>query len=280
MALQQHSKKGHRAVRIVGLSAGFHESACCLLVDGELVAAAEEERFSRVKHDPRLPVAAFRFCLERGGVGIHELDAVAYYESPTKKLARQLWAGQGAGQSGLPDLDVGRVERDIRERLGFAGRFLTFEHHRSHAASSFFYSGFDAAAVLTVDGVGEWATTTYGRGRGNDVEIFEEVHFPASLGLLYSTITSFLGFRVNDGEFKVMGLAPCGRPRYLDALRRLIALRDRASSSPAARGYGRSSTAGAASSAPGAEEGELGAFYASPPDGTENGVGLGAEQSV
>ena len=208
-------------MNIVGLSSGYHESACCLLADGELVAAAEEERFSRVKHDPRLPLAAWRFCLERGGLGIRDLDAVAYYESPTRKLARQLWAGQ---TSRLADLDVGRVERDIRERLGFPGPILSFEHHHSHAASAFFYSGFADAAVLTVDGVGEWATTTYGRARGHDLEIFEEVHFPHSLGLLYSTLTSFLGFRVNDGEYKVMGLAPYGRPTHLAALRRLLEL--------------------------------------------------------
>jgi len=215
-------------VKIVGLSAGYHESACCLLSDGHLVAAAEEERFSRVKHDPRLPLGALRFCLRQGGVGIHEIDALAYYESPTKKLARQLWARQEEDpRSGLPDLDVLHVERDIRERIGFEGPILTFEHHQSHAASAFYFSGFEEAAVLTVDGVGEWATTTYGRGHGHGVHIFEEVHFPNSLGLLYSTITSYLGFRVNDGEYKVMGLAPYGRPRYLGALRRLIELRGR-----------------------------------------------------
>jgi carbamoyltransferase len=211
-------------MNIVGLSAGYHESACCLLRDGELVAAAEEERFSRLKHDPRLPLGALRFCLERGGIGIDQVDALAYYESPVKKLARQLWAGQA---SQLSDLDAGRVERDLRERAGFAGPILSFEHHQSHAASSFFYSGFEEAAVLTMDGVGEWATTTYGRGRGSDLAIFEEVHYPHSLGLLYSTITAFLGFRVNDGEYKVMGLAPYGKPSCLDALRRLIRLEER-----------------------------------------------------
>src|SRR5579864_3476198 len=209
-------------MNIVGLSSGYHESACCLLCDGELVAAAEEERFSRVKHDPRLPLAAWRFCLERGRLGIGDLDALAYYESPTKKLARQLWAGQISRPA---DFDVGRLERDVRERLGFAGPILSFEHHHSHAASSFFYSGFPEAAVLTVDGVGEWATTTYGRASGGQLGIFEEVHFPHSLGLLYSTLTSFLGFRVNDGEYKVMGLAPYGRPTHLRALRRLVELR-------------------------------------------------------
>ena len=210
-------------MNILGLSAFFHDSACCLLQDGRLVAAASEERFSRVKHDARLPVEAFRFCLEAGGIGPDGLDAVAYYERPAEKLARQLWAGAPAGAS--PDLawlDPGAPERAIRERLGWDGPLLTYPHHRSHAASAFFYSGFEEAAVLTVDGVGEWATTTYGRGRGTAIEVFEEVEFPHSLGLLYSTITAYLGFAVNDGEYKVMGLAPYGEPHYADHLRRLL----------------------------------------------------------
>jgi carbamoyltransferase len=210
-------------MNILGLSAFFHESACCLLRDGVLVAAAEEERFSRVKHDPRLPVGAFRFCLEAGGIGITDVDCVAYYESPVRKLARQLWAGAPeGGPADLPWLDPGRPERAIRELLGFAGEVRTFDHHASHAASAFFGSGFPEAAVLTVDGVGEWATTTYGAGRGAVLERFAEVDFPHSLGLLYSTITSWLGFAVNDGEYKVMGLAPYGEPRFVDAIRTLV----------------------------------------------------------
>jgi carbamoyltransferase len=200
-------------LNVVGISAFFHESACCLLQDGRLVAAAEEERFSRVKHDPRLPVSAFRWCLEAGGIGITEIDAVAYYESPVRKLARQLWSGVP-----LADADPGRPERAIREGLGYEGPVLSFGHHASHAASAFLFSGFSEAAVLTVDGVGEWDTTTYGRG----LEVFERVEFPHSLGLLYSTITSYLGFEVNDGEYKVMGLAPYGRPRYADRIRTLV----------------------------------------------------------
>jgi carbamoyltransferase len=207
-------------MNVIGISAGYHESSCCLLQDGSLVAAAAEERFTRIKHDPSLPVHAFRFCLEAGRIGITDVDAIAYYESPTKKLARQLWAGRLV--PGLPWLDAGRAERAIREQLGWEGPLETFDHHQSHAASTFFYSGFPAAAVLTVDGVGEWATTTYGRGEGSSLEIFEEVRFPHSLGLLYSALTSYLGFRVNGGEYKVMGLAPYGEPRYLDRLRRLI----------------------------------------------------------
>ncbi|MCP4654426.1 MAG: carbamoyltransferase [bacterium] len=213
---------------VIGLSAFFHESACCLLRDGVLVAAAAEERFTRVKHDPRLPASAFRFCLEAAGITLAELDAVAYYESPTGKLARQLWAGvpagdvAGRGGEELTWLDPGQPERAIRRRLGFDGPVVTFPHHLSHAASAFFFSGFPEAAVLTADGVGEWATTTYGRGHGTELVIDEEVVFPHSLGLLYSTITSYLGFRVNDGEYKVMGLAPYGEPRYVDEICQLV----------------------------------------------------------
>ncbi len=210
-------------MNIVGISAYYHESACCLLRDGHLVAAAEEERFSRVKHDPRLPASAFAFCLQKAGLSVLDVDVVGYYESPVKKLGRQLWAGEPVGAlPGQPWLDALRPERDIREILGFEGTILSFEHHRSHAASAFFFSGFPEAAILTVDGVGEWATTTYGRGHGSSLELFEEVEFPHSLGLLYSTLTAYLGFRVNDGEYKVMGLAPYGEPRYADRLRQVV----------------------------------------------------------
>jgi carbamoyltransferase len=210
-------------LNVVGVSAFFHESACCLLQDGRLVAAAEEERFSRVKHDPRLPVGAFRYCLAAGGIGPHQIDCLAYYEAPVEKLARQLWAGVPAEAPGdLPWLDPRRPERALREGLGYDGPLRIFPHHASHAASSYLYSGFEEAAVLTVDGVGEWATTTYGRGQGKRLSAFEQVDFPHSLGLLYSTLTSYLGFRVNDGEYKVMGLAPYGRPRHVAALARLV----------------------------------------------------------
>jgi carbamoyltransferase len=210
-------------VNILGISAFFHESACCLLQDGRLVAAAEEERFSRVKHDARLPVGAFRYCLAAGGIGPHQVDCLAYYEQPTEKLARQLWAGVPADTpADLPWLDPRRPERALREGLGYDGPLRCYPHHASHAASAYLYSGFDSAAVLTVDGVGEWATATYGRGHGNQVDLFEQVEFPHSLGLLYSTITAYLGFRVNDGEYKVMGLAPYGQPRHVDAMRRLV----------------------------------------------------------
>ena len=210
-------------MNILGLSAFYHDAACCLLQDGKLVAAASEERFTSVKYDSRLPVQAFRFCLREGRITLVDLDCVAYYESPVKKLARQLWSGAPeSGARDLPWLDSGQAERAIRRQLGFDGPILCFDHHRSHAASAFFYSGFDDAAVLTVDGVGEWATTTYARGRGDALDVFEEVRFPHSLGLLYATLTSYLGFRVNDGEYKVMGLAPYGEPNYADQVRTLV----------------------------------------------------------
>ena len=165
---------------------------------------------------------AFRWCLAAAGLTVADVDAVAYYESPERKVARQLWSG--ALGVGSPALDPRRPERLIRERLGFDGPVLTFPHHLSHAASAFDYSPFDEAAVLTADGVGEWATIAYGRGGEAGVEIFEEVDFPHSLGLLYSTITSYLGFRVNDGEHKVMGLAPYGEPRFVDEVCSLVGM--------------------------------------------------------
>ncbi|HEX2253888.1 MAG TPA: carbamoyltransferase C-terminal domain-containing protein [Thermoanaerobaculia bacterium] len=207
---------------VAGISAFYHESACCLLADGALVAAAAEERFSRLKHDAALPVEAWRFCLDRAGATPADVAAVGYYEQPVAKLARQLWAGPPPGDRELAWLDPSAPERAIRDRLGFDGPLLAFPHHLSHAASAFFYSGFDQAAVLTADGVGEWATTTYGRGAGSELDLFAEVRFPHSLGLFYSTLTAYLGFRVNSGEYKVMGLAPYGTPRLADRLRRVL----------------------------------------------------------
>ena len=203
-------------MNIIGISAYYHDSACCLLKDGQLVAAAAEERFSRIKHDRRLPINAFRFCLRQGRLGIKDIDCFAYYESPYKKWERQLWSKTSA------DGDVKRPEREIREVLGYEGPIRFFEHHQSHAASSYLYSGFNTAAILTVDGVGEWATTTYGTGHDSILELFDEVRFPHSLGLLYSTITAYLGFSVNDGEYKVMGLAPYGHARYMNEMHKLV----------------------------------------------------------
>jgi carbamoyltransferase len=216
------------ALNIVGISAHYHDSACCLLRAGELVAAAQEERFTRVKHDSSTPAQAFRYCLEEGGLTIADVDCVAYYEDPAKKLSRQLWMLTWPGISHeqkariLQHIDAHRPVERIRGQLGYDGPIEVVEHHHAHAASSYFFSGFEDAAILTVDGVGEWATTTYGRGRGSDLEILDEVCFPDSIGLLYSTLTAYLGFEVNDGEYKVMGLAPYGQPRYVEQLYKLI----------------------------------------------------------
>lgn len=211
---------------IVGISAHFHDSACCLICDGELIAAVQEERFSRQKYEHEMPKAAFRYCLRQAGATVADVDLLAYYENPTLKLGRQLWMGlpriPPSHEESLFRLDAMRPIREIREILGYEGKVHFVEHHEAHAASSYYFSGFDEAAILTVDGVGEWTTTAYGCASGNDLSLFEQVSFPHSLGLLYSAITSYLGFGVNDGEYKVMGLAPYGVPRFLKQIRSLI----------------------------------------------------------
>jgi carbamoyltransferase len=211
-------------MNIIGISAFFHDSACCLLQDGRITAAAEEERFTRIKADPSLPKQAFGYCLSEASLKITDIDCIAYYENPMKKLARQLWSGILGSPPDWRDLKdpVEKIERHIRKVFGYEGEIRFMDHHLSHAASSFYFSGFETAAILTVDGVGEWATTTYGTGDRKGIRILEEVHFPDSLGLLYSTITSYLGFGVNDGEYKVMGLAPYGRPAYTGQIRKLV----------------------------------------------------------
>jgi carbamoyltransferase len=215
-------------MNVIGISAYYHDSAACIIRDGVLVAAAQEERFTRIKHDFSLPVKSFRYCLEEAGLSIMDIDCIAYYEDPLKKLSRQLWSGSDYFDESLQlRMDPHRPEREIRELLGYEGEIKFIDHHLSHAASSFFYSGFKSAALMTVDGVGEWATTTYGYGENKNIKLFEEVHFPNSLGLLYSTITSYLGFGVNSGEYKVMGLAPYGKPKYLEKLYNLIKMKEK-----------------------------------------------------
>ena len=213
------------SLNIIGVSALYHDSACCILQDGVLKAAAQEERFTRIKHDPAMPYKAFMYCLEQTGLAITDIDCVAYYENPEKKLSRQLWSGHYDGSEELiKRLNPKRPEMEIRELLGYEGPVKFFDHHQSHAASAYYYSGFESAAIFTVDGVGEWATTGYGAGNGSKMDLFEEVHFPNSIGLLYSTITNYLGFEVNEGEYKVMGLAPYGKPVYADKLRKIITM--------------------------------------------------------
>lgn len=208
-------------MNIIGISSFYHDSACCLLQNGKLLAAASEERFSRIKNDASLPVRAFRYCLREAGLDITDVDHIAYYEFPEKKLDRQLYCGLYS-EKVLAALH--RPRQAITECLGYQGPIAYYDHHQSHAASSFYYSGFKEAAILCVDGVGEWATTSYGFGKNTSMELFEEVVFPHSLGLLYATFTAYLGFKVNSDEYKVMGLASYGQPCYINQIRHLISV--------------------------------------------------------
>ena len=219
-------------MHILGLSCYFHDASAAILRDGQLMAAAEEERFSRVKHDFGFPDRAIRFCLDEAGIQGSDVDYVAFFEKPFVKFDRILQTTFGeVPRSGAVFrqaitawlLDKLWVKNRIREALKIdPQRILFVEHHQSHAASAFFCSPFEDAAILTVDGVGEWATATTGRGSDRQIALTNEIHFPHSLGLLYSAFTAFLGFEVNEGEYKVMGMAPYGRPQYVDRVRQLL----------------------------------------------------------
>ncbi len=223
-------------MKILGISAFYHDSAACLLGDGEILAAAQEERFTRRKHDLDFPSHAIDNCLNQAGIQCADLDAVVFYEKPLLKFERLLESYLATAPRGLPSflksmpLWLKRklwIKDLIARELDFEGEMLFPEHHESHAASAFFPSPFERAAFLTVDGVGEWTTASFGRGDGRDLEIQADLKFPHSLGLLYSAFTYYTGFRVNSGEYKVMGLAPYGEPRYADLiLDELIDLKD------------------------------------------------------
>ncbi len=219
---------------ILGLSGYYHDSAAALLCDGVIVAAAQEERFSRRKHDARFPLNALRYCLDEAGISLSQVDHVAFYDKPFLKferlletylafaprgfksfrMAMPLWLREKLFQKDLLAKELKAIEPGV----DWLERLLFSEHHLSHAASAFFASPFDEALVLTMDGVGEWASTSAAIGRGNSLEIFQEIHFPHSLGLLYSAFTYYLGFKVNSGEYKVMGLAPYGEPKYAQTI--------------------------------------------------------------
>ena len=217
---------------LLGLSAFYHDAAAALLGDGQILAAAQEERFSRRKNDPQFPSRAIDFCLRQAGIQAGQLDAVAFYEKPILKFSRTLETflslaprGLGTFARTLPGWLGERLNTRHTVRKNLPGLradcpLLFTEHHEAHAASAFYPSPFADAAILTVDGVGEWATTTLGRGEGARVELLHELRFPHSLGLLYSTFTAYCGFRVNSGEYKLMGLAPYGEPTWVDAIRR------------------------------------------------------------
>lgn len=221
-------------MRILGISAFYHDSAAALVDNGRVIAAAQEERFSRKKHDARFPRHAVAYCLKEGNVGLEGLDYIVFYDKPFLKFERLLETYLRFAPSGFRSFQMA-IPLWIREKLfqkdllrkelqAFGREFdwktklLFAEHHLSHAASAFYPSPFEEAAVLTMDGVGEWATTSVGHGRGNHLELTKEIHFPHSLGLLYSAFTFYTGFKVNSGEYKLMGLAPYGEPRYVQAI--------------------------------------------------------------
>jgi carbamoyltransferase len=221
-------------MRILGLSAYYHDSAAALVDDGRIVAAAQEERFSRKKHDARFPVSALKYCLSEAGIGLDAVERVVFYDKPFLKFERLVETYLAFAPRGFKSFRMA-IPLWLREKLflkdlllkelkkldpsaGWNGELLFSEHHLSHAASAFFPSPFEEAVVLTMDGVGEWATTSAAIGRGNSLEVFKEIHFPHSLGLLYSAFTYYTGFKVNSGEYKVMGLAPYGVPRYVDKI--------------------------------------------------------------
>lgn len=219
---------------ILGISAFYHDSAAAILRDGEIVAAAQEERFTRVKHDSGFPKHAVTYCLEAAGASLADVDYVAFYDKPFIKFERLLETYLAIAPKGFRSFAMALPvwvneklfqKKLLRDELKAIGGFLMpeekilfSEHHQSHAASAFYPSPYEEAVVLTADGVGEWATTSLSVGRGKNLEILKEIHFPHSIGLLYSAFTYFTGFKVNSGEYKVMGLAPYGEPRYAQTI--------------------------------------------------------------
>lgn len=225
-----------RQTYILGISAFYHDAAAALISDGEIIAAAQEERFTRKKHDPSFPLNAIEFCLKEAGITIKDISVVAFYDKPFLKFERLLETYMAYAPLGIRSFISAMppwikqklfIKTYIKDELGYEGEMIFPEHHHSHAASAFYPSPFTEAAILTVDGVGEWATASFGLGKENGLEILKEIHFPNSLGLLYSAFTYYCGFKVNSGEYKLMGLAPYGEPRYVDKiLNNLIDIKD------------------------------------------------------
>jgi carbamoyltransferase len=223
-------------LKILGISCFYHDAAAALVVDGKIVAAAQEERFTRIKHDQNFPQHAIEAVLRCGGLQVSDLDLVTFYDKPLLKLERILETYMAYAPRGFKTFFHGLpvwleeklwMKSLIQEELDYKGKIIFPRHHMSHAASAFYPSPFQEAAILTVDGVGEWSTTTFGTGRGPDIKLIKEIRFPHSLGLLYSAFTYFTGFKVNSGEYKVMGLAPYGRPVYVQPiLDKLIDLKE------------------------------------------------------
>lgn len=214
-------------MNILGVSCFYHDSAACILRDGEILAAAQEERFTRKKHDPRFPQNAIQYCLQEAKIAPGQLDYVVFYDKPFLTFERLLLSYLTVAPKGLRSwleampLWLGKklhMHKVFKNEIGYDGDVLFTEHHEAHASSAFYPSPFEEAAILTIDGVGEWATSSYGFGKGKDITLLKELHFPDSLGLLYSAFTYFAGFKVNSGEYKLMGLAPYGKPCYKDLI--------------------------------------------------------------
>jgi len=208
---------------ILGISAFYHDSAACLVKDGEILSAAQEERFTRKKHDHNFPQKAIEFCLKDAGIRAEQLDLIAFYDKPFLKFERLLETYLAYAPVGIKSFIKAMplwikeklwMKEMIKEKLGYTGKIIFPEHHESHAASAFYPSAYNKAAIITMDGVGEWTTTSYGIGEGNEIQLYADIKFPHSLGLLYSALTYYTGFKVNSGEYKVMGLAPYGEPKY------------------------------------------------------------------
>ena len=221
---------------ILGISAFYHDSAACLVKDGEIIAAAQEERFTRKKHDPGFPHNAIQFCLNYAGISAHQIENIVFYEKPFVKFERLLETYLAFAPKGFKSFSkampiwikdklfqkskiVNELASSLDKNINWKARLLFSEHHLSHAASAYYPSPFESAAVLTLDGVGEWTTTSLAHGKGSELNVLKEIHFPHSLGLLYSAFTYYTGFKVNSGEYKVMGLAPYGQPRFADLIR-------------------------------------------------------------
>jgi carbamoyltransferase len=240
-------------VSMLGISAFYHDSAACLVVDGDIVAAAQEERFTRVKHDHAFPLNAVRYCLAEGKVSADQIDYVGFYDKPLLKFDRlletyldyapagfssflkalPLWLNEKLWMPDLIRTELAKSAEDLDERAAkkkgkkFKWKLLFGDHHESHAASAFYPSPFEEAAILTIDGVGEWATSSIGIGKGNEITLLKELRYPDSVGLLYSAFTYYTGFKVNSGEYKVMGLAPYGEPRFVDDIKnKLLQIKD------------------------------------------------------
>lgn len=210
-------------MNVLGLSAFNHDSAACILINGKIISAVEEERFSRIKHDPRFPLKSVLWCLENAKLSIADIDCIAFYECEDKKLSRQLWSGLHAPEV-IPYLNQygDRIKDVLEHQLGYHGELRYFSHHHSHAAASYFLSGFQNSAILVNDGVGEWETSSYWQVDASGFKKLSEIEYPHSIGLFYATITGFLGFNVNNDEYKVMGLSSYGNPTFVASLTKLI----------------------------------------------------------